>query len=260
MTDNAADAGASIAALYRYPVKGLSPEPLDSICVLQGETLPHDRIYAIEAGSHEFDPEQPKFMPKTKFLMLARDEKLATLQTRFDPDTSVLTILREGKQVARGDLSQRIGRQLIEQFMSAFMGKDLTGNPRIVHAQGHSFSDAPAKFVSIINLASLRDLERVLGAPVDPLRFRANVYVDGLAPWAEFDWLDKRLLLGGAQVQIVQRIKRCAATNVDPSTGVRDMQVPRTLADSFGHVDCGLYARVEQGGNIARGDRIIVAV
>jgi uncharacterized protein YcbX len=55
---------------------------------------------------------------------------------------------------------------------------------------------------------------------------------------------------------VVKRIVRCAATEVDPTTGIRDLAVPRTLLDNYGHADCGVYAEVIEGGPIAVGDSI----
>ena len=174
-----------LASLYRYPVKGLTPEPMQRVALAAGETLPFDRAWAIENGLGRFDAAHPRHLPKVNFLMLMRDERLATLRTQFDDTSETLTILRDGKQVARGQLTTPLGRQLIEQFLAAYMKAELRGPPKIVHAQGHSFSDVAPKCVHIVNLASVRELERTLGRPVDPLRFRANLYLEGVEPWAE---------------------------------------------------------------------------
>src|ERR1044072_2911131 len=104
-----------ITSLYRYPVKGLTPEPLQSVTLVEGETLPFDRAYAIENGPGRFDPDAPRHLPKSVFLMLMRDERLATLRSSFDDQTETLVIQRDGKQVARGQLTTPLGRQLIEQ-------------------------------------------------------------------------------------------------------------------------------------------------
>src|SRR5690606_26705091 len=104
--------GQRVARIYRYPVKGLSPEAMSEVRLAAGEAIPFDRGYAIENGPSRFDPSKPRHLPKTSFLMLMRDERLATLQTRFDPLAEALVIFRGGRQVARGVLRDRIGRQM----------------------------------------------------------------------------------------------------------------------------------------------------
>ena len=250
----------TIADLFTYPVKGLTAAKHDEIALTAGECLPYDRAWAIEAGSRKFDPANPSYFPKANFLMLMRDEKLAALEASFDEETKVLTVLRGGKQVARGCLDDKLGCQLLEQFFAAYAKDSLRGGaPKIVSAENHSFTDVPAKWVSIINLASVRDLERVARKPVHPMRFRGNIYLDGLEPWEEFNWLDRTLTIGGGPaLEVTERTTRCAAINVDPETGARDMSLPRTLDVGFGHQDCGIYARVAAGGQIAVGDKVAV--
>ncbi len=249
----------AITALYRYPVKGLTPEKLDRVALTPGATLPFDRAYAIENGAGRFDPDSPRHLPKINFLMLMRDERLASLDTRFEDASETLTIKRDGKQVARGDLRTPIGRQMIEQFMAAYMKTNLRGAPKIVRAAGHSFSDVAAKCLHIVNLASIRDLERAVGRAVNPLRFRANIYVDGLPPWEEFRWLDKNIAIGETRLAVFKRTVCCEATNVDPETAARDMAIPSVLQRTYGHSDLGIYAKVETGGEVATGDAVRVA-
>jgi hypothetical protein len=120
----------------------------------------------------------------------------------------------------------------------------------------HSFSDVAKKVVSIINLASVAAVENAAGAVVHPLRFRGNIYVAGWPAWHEFDLLGGVFEVGAARLKVIKRIVRCAATDVDPDTGIRDLTLPRTLMQSFGHADCGVYAEVVAGGDIARGDAL----
>ncbi len=248
--------GPSIRGLYRYPVKGLSPEPLERVELRAGGTVPFDRAYAIENGPGRFDPDHPQYLPKINFLMLMRDERLATLQTKFDDASQTLTISRDGKQVARGQLTMPLGRQMIEQFLAAYMHAELRGAPKIVFSEGHSFSDVAVKCLHIVNLASVRELERAVGNAVNPLRFRPNIVIDGAAPWEEFSWVGSEIALGGAKLVVLERTARCAATNVDPDTGERDMAIPAVLQRTWGHSDFGVYARARKDGAIAIGDTI----
>jgi uncharacterized protein YcbX len=254
----AQSARASIRGLYRYPVKGLSPEVMTQMALSAGEAAPFDRAYAIENGPGRFDPEHPQHLPKINFLMLMRDERLATLKTHFEESTHTLTILRDGKQVARGQLSTPLGRKMIEQFLAAYMRAELRGAPKIVSAQGHTFSDMAAKCVHIISLDSLRELERALAAPLNPLRFRPNIVIEGLNAWEELKWVGNTISVGDARLHVFSRTQRCAATDVDPDTGKRDTAIPAVLQRTWGHSDFGVYAEVTRGGTIAVGDAIVV--
>ena len=247
---------ATLARICRYPVKGLSAEPLARVALEPGAGLPGDRRFALHVGNEPFEPEAPAWQPKTNFLMLMRHERLARLATDYDEATGVLTIRRDGKPVAHGNLAEPTGRTVIEQFFAAFMSGAVSKVPKLVEAQGHMFSDTPARVVSLIGLASLKDLERVAREPVDPIRFRANFYVDGLAPWEELGWVGLEIAIGAARGRVVKRIGRCAATNVNPQTGARDMNVPLALQEGFRHADCGVYVEILAGGTVAVGDAV----
>ncbi|MFZ5693024.1 MAG: MOSC domain-containing protein [Pseudomonadota bacterium] len=247
---------ARIQSIYRYPVKGLSPEPLPSVTLAPGQTLPADRLYAIENGPSGFDPAEPQYFPKQRFLMLMKNERLAALDTHFDEASHTLTIRLNGAEAARGDLRTAGGRTAIEDFFAGYSADQLRGPPKILHSAGHSFSDVAAKVVSIINLASVAAIEGAVGAPVDPLRFRGNLYVEGWPAWHEFDLLGQTLAIGDVRLKVVKRIVRCAATNVEPRTGIRDLEIPKTLMQAFGHMDCGVYAEVATDGSIVAGNTI----
>ena len=249
---------AKIQSIYRYPVKGLSPESLDGVRLEPGQTLPADRMYAVENGPSHFDPAAPAYLAKTYFLMLMKNERLATLDTLYDEDTHILTIHDEGHEPVRGDLRTREGRLAIEAFFRRFMPAELRGPPKVLVAPGHSFSDVAAKVVSIINLASVAAIESVVGVPVHPLRFRANLYVEGWPAWHEFELLGREITIGDARLKVTKRITRCAATNVDPDTGARDLTIPATLMRTYDHADCGIYAQVMAAGDILPGDEITV--
>jgi uncharacterized protein YcbX len=248
---------ARVEAIYRYPVKGLSAEDLARTTLAVGETLEADRLYAIENGPSGFDPSAPAYLPKARFLMLMRNERLARLRTRLDPASHRLAVVLDGLEAASGDLRSAEGRAAIEAFFATFCADELRGPPRVLAAAGHSFSDVARKVVSIINLASLAEVESAVGVPIDPLRFRANLYLSGWPAWHEFDLLGGEIAVGpAARLRIVKRIVRCAATNVDPMTGMRDLAIPDTLMRNFGHADCGVYGEVVAAGEVAVGDAV----
>jgi uncharacterized protein YcbX len=247
---------AKIESLYRYPVKGLSPEPVTRATLKAGDYFPGDRLFAVENGPSGFDPAAPQHQSKIKFLMLMHNERLATLRTRYEDATGTLTIEQDGRSAVRADLATKEGRLAVEAFFRRFMPTELRGPPKLLQAEGHSFSNVPAKVVSVINLASVAAIGTAIGAPVHPLRFRANLYVEGWPAWHEFDLLEREIAIGGARLKVTKRTLRCPATEVDPDTGVRDLAIPKTLMQTYGHADCGVYAQVIAGGEVAVGDAI----
>ncbi len=246
---------ATVETLYRYPVKGFSPGPLGEVLLEAGRPIAGDRIYAIENGPSGFDPAAPAFQPKMKFLCLMKNARLARLRTRLDPATHDWTIAgEEGGLTA--SLAEDDGRAAVEGWLTHFMGEDRRGPLKVLHAPGHSFSDVGKPLVSLINLETVAALGLVVGRVVDPLRFRANVYLTGLAPHAELDLVGREAKLGTARVVIVKRTRRCVATNVDPATGERDMDIPAALQRRYDHMDCGVYAEVLDDGVVRPGDSL----
>lgn len=250
-----------LESLYRYPVKGLSPESLDTAALVAGGYFPGDRLFAVENGPSGFDPAAPTHQPKIKFLMLMRHEALAQLDSRYDHESGTLTIRQGGTVSAEGDLKTPEGRAAIADFLTGYLPGALRGPARVLTApEGYRFTDSPRGFVSLVNLASVASVEVMTGAAVDPLRFRANLYISGMSPWAELDLVDRILTTpGGVRLRIHKRTQRCAATDVDPATGQRDLAIPRTLSQHLGHTDCGVYAEVLDGGVLRVGDGLTLA-
>lgn len=249
---------ATVAALYRHPVKGLSPEPLDTVELEEGAFFPNDRLYAVENGPSGFDPAAPAYRQKTAFLMLMRDARLAALASRYDEATGTLALSLDGQEAVRADLATAEGRAEVESFLTFYMGEDARGPLRLLAApDGFRFTDSlRSGFVSLLNLASVRDLGERTAREIDPLRFRMNLHLDGWPPGAELDLAGARLEVGEAALEVLKRTERCAAVNVNPATAVRDLNVVKALATTYGHTDCGIYAKVVRSGRVRVGDKI----
>jgi len=248
---------ASISEIRSYPVKGLSGRVLPHATLKKGQTIAGDRRFALGRPGFVFDTEKPVWMPKTNFLALVRDEKLAELDADYNDTTGELT-LRQGRRVVlTACLSSDDGRSRVESFFAAFLADEIDGPPTLLEAGDHSFSDLDAKVISLINLDSVAALGAAIGTDVDARRFRANVYVKGAPAWSELDWVNRRFRIGGAVVEAIKRTRRCAATNVNPDTAARDLNLPRALRKGWGHTDMGVYARVIDPGEIRPGDQIL---
>jgi uncharacterized protein YcbX len=231
----------------------MSAEDLQDVQLQAGRTLPGDRRFAIARGSARVDTAEPSWHPKDHFVTLMGEARLATLKSAFDADTGRLTIRRGGKPVSQGKVTEATGRVLVDQFFAAYLDQAGSGAPKLIDSGNRAMTDNRDPVVSLINLASVRDLERVVGRPVDPIRFRANIYIDGLPAWAEMSWIGQELRIGDCRLSVVEPIERCAATTVNPDTAERDINIPKALQRGYRHVNMGIYARLEEGGRIAVG-------
>ncbi|WP_234686015.1 MOSC domain-containing protein [Bradyrhizobium monzae] len=247
--------------LYRYPFKGLSAESLASVELSPGYGFPCDRRYAVTDGSIEIDPAAPQPAAKSHFLMLARYEALALLETKFRQFPDRLEI-RDREQTSEFLLQNAEDRTRLAWYLARVANADLRGEPRVVYSPGHQFTDVSVhspelmRSISLINLQTVTLLGEHIGMKLDPLRFRANLYFDHAEPWTELDWIGQRLQIGDVVLKVVRRTRRCPATSVNPKSAVRDVNVPLAIREYRSHGDLGIYAEIERGGALAPGAEI----
>jgi len=245
-----------IEYLYRYPVKGLSAEALEDAWVEEGGAIPWDRAFALAQGDAPFDAARPEWLPKTHFMCLRQNARIAALRSLFDPRSGRLSIRAPDDASVSANALTAAGRDEIGRFLTAFLGAEARGTPRFLHVPGHVFGDQRRPMVSLINLASLRDFEARVGARRHRRRFRANVWFSGAGAWAELDWVGQEIQLGGAVLRVAKRIARCPATEVNPLTAERDANPVEELRQLYGHTDLGIHAEVIEGGRFEVGDGI----
>lgn len=246
-----------VAGIFRHPVKGFTPEPLQAVSLAPGEGFPFDRVWAVENGPSGFDPAAPAWITKSKFTVLAQIPKVAAARSRLDEATGVLHVAAPDAGEIAVRLDESEGRAAFEAWLATLLGEDAMGPLKVVTAPPeHRFTDHPQGQVSIINLASVRDLSQRMGVELDPLRFRANLYVEGWPAWAENAWEGKALMLGWARAEVFKPIVRCVATHVNPDTAERDQEVTKALFDNFGNLHCGIYVRVTSAGPVGLGDAV----
>jgi uncharacterized protein YcbX len=252
----------NVESLYRYPVKGLTPEPLDQAALNPGRCIPWDRAFALSQGDSAFDITQPIWVPKSNFMCLLKNARIAALKTRFDDATGHLHITQpDGTHLHHAALTPE-GQAALTAFFTAYLGPEARFGPEhrapnFVHVPNHSFCDHRTQVISLIGLGSLAALESAAGAPRDKRRFRANIYIADIDPWAEFTWLNRKIAIGPDVIAIVQeRIDRCGATTVNPDTAERDANPVLELKRNFGHIELGIFAEILQPGTVRPGDPI----
>jgi uncharacterized protein len=264
-------AAATIEALWRHPIKGFTPELVAEATLSEGDFFPFDRLYALEVGASGFDTENPKTISKMKFAVLARFAAVARLRTRYDEITGVFHIA-DGAGAWDFDLTSLAGRNSLARHVETRLAAhedydpvlhplNLLQSPLYEHTQTHfRFTDSGKGFVSFLNLNSLRDLGRRLERNLDPLRMRANIWLEGLGAFEDHNWVGRHIRVGedGPELEVLKPIVRCVATHVNPDTAERDIDLCTALWENYGHRDCGIYARILKGGAIRPGDVIHV--
>ena len=241
----------TLAQIWRHPIKGIGAEALDHVGLHVDRPLPWDRAWAVlEEGGEASEG----WRPCRNFLRGAKGPSLMAVTARVEadrvhlshPDRPDLTITpwAEGAASALFD------------WLRPIYPTDRKPPAALVRAPEMGMSDANFASVSVLNLASLRALGQKLGQELDPRRFRGNLWLDGLAPWEEFDLVGKRLHIGRAELEVIEPITRCRATEANPETGRRDAATLAALEDGWGHTDFGVYAMVRHAGRVATGDEV----
>ena len=248
-----------IDALARFPVKGLSGQPLKSVSLESGQGFPCDRQFGFARPNSGFDPNDPQPLPKSKFYVLARDSALALLDTEYNDQTGILSVSAP-QAAGQFDITTTEGKQNASEFLKSYLSLPDDETPHLYEASPHRFTDVSVvstemmNAVSVINLESVLEFSKAIGQDVDPQRFRGNIHISGLPPFAELEMIERHIAVGSVRLKIVQRTKRCPATEVNLNTGERDLKTRKLLHENYGHMDMGVYAEVLQGGVLSHGD------
>lgn len=229
--------------------------------LVRDEGIIGDRAFALARQPGLFDPDVRRTTNKNNFLMLMRDQALAALETSVDHRSKILTVKHYGKLLLQQPLNCETGRSVISKFFKHYLD-DSSLSPTVVRFPGYKFTDLCARSsdkmraISLINLNSIKALQKAMGKHIDARRFRGNIYFSNVPAFREFDWIDKIISIGSSEAKVTMRTKRCAATQVNPETAERDIDIPKELRKYFGHSNMGIYAELTVTGVASVGDPI----
>ena len=245
---------AKLAHIARHPIKSHGREELASVHLTTGQGLPFDRHWAV---AHDAAKLVPGWNDCVNYARGAKAPGLMAVSSQLDEDAATITLMHPAKPdlTFRPDDVADLPRFL--DWVRPLNPPDRAQPVKIVTA-GRAMTDTDFASVSIFSLASNAALSAVMGQDLSPQRWRGNLWLGGLDPWAEFNWIGKTLHIGTAVFEVVQRITRCRATMANPQTGVIDADTLGALETTYGHQDFGVYARVITGGTIAVSDTVVV--
>lgn len=243
-----------VRALWRHPIKSHGREALSAVTLTAGQAMPGDRLWAVALEIARLT--EGAWGPCVNFSRGSKTGALMAINARLDVASETVTLTHP----ARPDLTFRPDHDQAAflDWVRPLMPPEGTQPLRLYRLDGRGYTDTDYPSVSLLNLASNADLATRMGSDVSPLRWRCNIHLDGLAPWAEFDLIGKTLRLGSAEMIVREPICRCLATTANPTTGARDLDTLGALNSNWDHQDFGIYAEVITSGDIALGDPVEV--
>lgn len=246
----------AVTALWRHPIKSHGREELSGVTLSAGQALPWDRYWAVQHDNSTGPAEG--WSPYQNFMVGTRTPGLAGLWADLDEDAGRLHLRHDRLGSFDFHPDDAGEAQAFFAWLAPILPENRAQPRRIVRAGTRGMTDTDFPSVSIMNASSHRAVSQRLGRPLEPERWRGNIWFDGLAPWEEFDWIGRRVRIGGAVLAVHDRIERCLHTAANPRTGDRDADTLGTLEAGWGHRDFGVYAEVVEGGPVAPGDRVEV--
>lgn len=230
-----------VVALYRYPVKGFTPEIRNALTILPEGRVAGDRALGFRFATCTAPDEA--WTRKHEFVALVNTPGLARLKARFDHAARRLRIIHDGAVLA-DDVIDGEGRARIAEAVARF-ARTLDENPLSRHPERlplrlvgdgvtPRYQDNAAGQITLHSRASLASVAAAVGDPgLNELRFRSNIVIDGVAPWEEQSWVGRRLRIGEVCFDVVKPKIRCLATHANPQTGKRDLPILQTLKNVF---------------------------
>ena len=258
-----------VVALYRYPLKGFTPETCDTLTVLAEGRIAGDRALGIRFADTEAADDA--WSRKHGMLALINTPGLARLRVTFDAIACRLAYSLNGSIVGRRGIEsggQAADRRSFGRLRAAKLDENpLTGHPERLPLRVIGDGDTPRYHdeepgrVTLHARESLRSLENALGKDVSELRFRSNIAIEGLAAWEEQSWVGRKIRIGAMEFDVAKPKTRCLATHANPATGDRDLPILTALTQKFAQQNPTFAVAMvpnRGGGEVRIGDEVTV--
>lgn len=243
----------NVTEIWRHPIKSHGREQLDTVQLTQGQTMPFDRTWAVTHEAAKVDWEAPEWARCANFSRGSKAPSLMAINAKLGSDGRVTLTHPDRPSITFNPDEPEDADSFID-WVLPLCPTDRALPKKLFKVPGRGMTDSDFPSVSINSVSSLKDLSQKAGTEVSQLRFRGNIWIDGIEPWNELDWVGKEVQVGTARLKVIERIERCMATTANPETGQRDLPTLELLEKNWGHIDFGIRAEVVQSGEVRVGD------
>jgi len=241
----------AVTSLWRHPIKSHGREAVKAVALAAGRTMPGDRVWAVAHDRSRADGSA--WMPCVNFSLVSKTAALMAITAEYDEAGGLVTLHHPDLPDLCFDPDTEHAAFLT--WIAPLVDPARAQPARIVRVPGRGMTDSEFPSVTLCNLASHRAVEQRLGQPLSFLRWRGNIWFDGLPAWQEFDWLDREVRIGRALLRVRERVERCASVTANPETGRRDADTLGALAH-WGHREFSVRAEVIESGAVTIGDTV----
>ncbi|QDC08213.1 MOSC domain-containing protein [Oceanicola sp. D3] len=244
---------ATLAQIWRHPIKSHGRERVGEVELKAGESMPFDRRWAVAHEDSAFDGDWERC---SNFAITTHRPRLCPFNVVLDEAGPDVTVTHPKLGELRFNPDDAADAARFVEWTMPLAPEGLPKPARLVALPGRGFTDSAFASVTLFSMASHRAVEEALGQEITPLRWRGNLWVEGLEAWEEFEWIGREFKVGEAVLRGVERTQRCPMTMTNPETGERDVPTVKTLASRFGHKDFSIRCEVLKGGRIAEGAEV----
>ena len=259
---------AKITSINYCPVKSVSFQSVKNCKIKKNIGIIGDRIFAF---AKDLDTEQAKLFEKSPEERKGKWNKVLTLKNspalnkyNFIFRDEQLTLTLKDKEILSIDINQSNERETLSNKISE-LESSLKQPITLMKNDDFPFFDTSiskkvdfVNSVSLLNIQSINDFEKKVNKKIETSIFRGNIYIDGIDPWKEREWIGKTIKINNVSFKVEKNIPRCVAINLKPQSDDNSFNLLQSLKKTYNHFDMGVYLTAIDDGQINIGDSVFI--
>jgi len=259
---------ATISSINYCPVKSVSFQTIEKCEIKKNIGITGDRVFAF---AKDLDLDQAKLFEKSPDDRKGKWNKVLTLKNspalnkyNFFIKAEKLTLTLKDQEILTIDINQLSEREALSAKITE-LENSLKQPIILMKNNNFPFFDTSisnkvdfVNSVSLLNIQSINDFQNKIEEKIEISRFRGNIYIDGIEPWKEREWIGKIIKINNVSFKVEKNIPRCVAINLKPKTDNSSLNLLQLLKKNYNHFDMGVYLTPLNDGLINISDAIIL--